>query len=1239
MPFYEQITSTFMVSVLNAPAVNAVWVNRFEIRRELGAGGLGTVYEAFDRQRQELVALKTLRNLAPETLYSFKQEFRFLAEIRHPNLVKLGELFHDGHRWFFSMELVDGEDFFQYVRRPRDGSGFDEPRLRSALTQLVRGLMALHQVGLIHRDIKPSNLMLTSSGHLSILDFGLVTRQEDFSKTGTGDDALVGTALYMAPEQAQSQRVGPASDWYSVGVLLYQALSGRHPFEGAAIHVLYRKVVDDPPPLDDIPSSASDLAELAMALIERDPCRRPDGPELAKRLGISPEEIAPEVGPDMAGESRPPSEEFVGRHQEIQSLSDSLAKTDHCPQGVLVVGEAGVGKSILARRFLFASDHQNLLVLAGRCYRRESVPYNGLDGVIDGLTRYLIGLPDEELDQLLPPAVGLVCRLFPVLAGVGAVARRIEVVDDNAPNLRERAFEALGQLLTRIAHRRRLCLFIDDLQWADDESLHFLRHLTSRQAPAGLMLLATVRRSDDGTYGLRGAQGLQVLRDHTGDPDILELSNLNDDDTRRLIQTLWPDQQLPRLRLIERLVTETRGHPMMLAELVRHLSAQEPQTPGEGIRLTEVILARVEGLPPLERQLLDVASLSGIPIAAPLLGHILPASPGELHHAIDRLHMARLIRLERRKDSELIATYHGRIREAVLSAMSDEDQRQLHSSLADAYLDPDGESYLDDPLVLVDHLEFGGRPHLASTYAESAAHRAARAFAFDRAARLYQRALELNEGDDSHHEELLVARADMVFNSGRSGAAAELYLQAAARYPSGPQRRRLRRQAAEAFLIKGEVERGLELLESVLSESGLAIATSKTSLIASTLWHHWRLKRRGLAFLPRHPDRLDQADLERLELLSAASRQISFIDPLLGFNFRIRGLRLALELGHRPAIVEGIALEAVAESARGGWAAREVFEELLETAEQVAVTDAERAIVAGCRGSLLVFAGRPGQALTVQREATSQIEAHVTGSQRVTGRNRLLTWRVKTLYDLGRFNELHELYGELTERAERHGDILQTMGLHRIAGMLFALRGDPDRVAALLDERPLYPPLTTESILHWYDLRSRCELALYRRSVLDEGEELLSQIKEFRRTPFARRFQLARMEVRWSQARLQLALCAADDNPGLHREVEEGIADLRDEEKSSLASLWSDALEAGLRTVQQRPEQARALLHKIVTDADAQGLICLAGCARLRLANLHDTAQSRPDLSYFEDQGLIEPRRVADVFLPGSSHL
>ncbi|HEY5947204.1 MAG TPA: serine/threonine-protein kinase, partial [Kofleriaceae bacterium] len=234
---------------------------RFVLERELGEGSMGVVYEATDRRTDARVALKTLKSLNAQTLARLKTEFRALQEVQHPNLVSFGELIEDAGHWFFTMELVEGVPLLEYVARPRD-----DRRLRHAFGQLAAALSALHASGLIHRDVKPSNALVTAEGRVVLLDFGLVSDVR--GRYESMHDNIVGTAAYMAPEQAAGQPITPAADWYAFGVNLYEALTGELPHSGSSLQVLLDKQQKAAlAPSQRVPGVPPDLDKLCIALL------------------------------------------------------------------------------------------------------------------------------------------------------------------------------------------------------------------------------------------------------------------------------------------------------------------------------------------------------------------------------------------------------------------------------------------------------------------------------------------------------------------------------------------------------------------------------------------------------------------------------------------------------------------------------------------------------------------------------------------------------------------------------------------------------------------------------------------------------------------------------------------------------------------------------------------------------------------------------------------------------------
>ena len=451
----------------------------YKLIRKLGSGGMGVVYEAETQKTGRRVALKTIPAFEPTALYLLKREFRSLADLDHPNLVHLHELVGTGEFWFYTMELLEGVDFFRYLRpdapesideaptlpdgtevidpgRTRVDPGrtkemapgtLDEERLRNVAGQLAAGVHALHEAGRMHRDLKPSNTLVDNSGLLKILDFGLVALMDD---DGQQTNRLMGTVPYMAPEQAGQRALTSATDWYAVGVMLFEVLTGKRPIPGKGLEVLWRKQAQAAPsPRSINPWIPKDLDALVSGLLQRDPAARPRGEEVLRVLG------GRASSPGALTWRAPPV--LIGRGAQLQALAALAQRAREGSTEIAVVhGTSGVGKSALVQRFIESQRRQKVQVLRGRCYAQEAVPYKGLDSLIDAISHYLSRLPKDRLRTFLPRTIGALSRLFPVLEGViGAVALEEEAPD--AALLLQRATGALKTLLQRLSTQHPCC--------------------------------------------------------------------------------------------------------------------------------------------------------------------------------------------------------------------------------------------------------------------------------------------------------------------------------------------------------------------------------------------------------------------------------------------------------------------------------------------------------------------------------------------------------------------------------------------------------------------------------------------------------------------------------------------------------------------------------------------------------------------------------------------------------------
>ncbi len=687
--------------------------DRFEVQGRLGEGGMGIVYQVLDRDTRVPMAAKTLRHLSPEHLYWLKNEFRRLADLQHPNLVQLGELYSNARHCFFTMEFVKGIDFRSHVRgkqsrldqepEPEDGATdtmsvagpesyftragdtmdtnalvastpthgegkCDEAKLRSSLIQLAEAIVALHRYGLVHRDLKPSNVMVEPSGRVVVLDFGLAGTLQQ-TKDGV-KEGLYGTAAYMPPEQVELGAVDGASDWYAFGVMIFNALTGRLPFEGPAHHVIKAKQQADAPRvsalLEDCPP---DLDELCARLLERDPKARPTGEEVLAILRRGD-------GSADERESKPRLERvFVGRDQELARLDNAMERVSSGGfASFLLEGEPGVGKTELVEHFVarLGSGPRPLVVLRGRCYEQEHVPFKGIDAVVDSLTRYLKSLRDEHVRRLLPARMNLVAALYPVLYRVSAVADSVPPIDvnENRPEQREEAIRQLGQVLFALARDVRLVVFIDDLQWAAQDSFDLLTALFDVEEPPPLLLLATRRTTDAWGADEQGAEpkterltsGLMSLFER------MRIAPLNEKESRELLEKLDPSEGCEAEQRRAQLLAEAGGHPLFLQELSRY-TARDVELPSE-LRLDKVLRERIRALDAGARRLLEVAAIAGIPLPARVLARVADITRAESVAALRLLRAEQLIRTDGGADSHSVAPYHDRIRETIVQGLA-----------------------------------------------------------------------------------------------------------------------------------------------------------------------------------------------------------------------------------------------------------------------------------------------------------------------------------------------------------------------------------------------------------------------------------------------------------------------------------------------------------------------------------------------------------------------------------------
>ena len=1037
----------------------------YTIVRQVGAGGMGAVYEALDGRSGARVAIKSLLRMGASELHRFKYEFRSMAGVGHPNLVTLYELVTHAETWCITMEFVEGVDLCTALRRRWRSA----VALRGLLRQLALAIEALHAHNLLHRDLKPSNVLVTANDRVVVLDFGLVAEisRSSFSQA----QVHAGTPLYMAPEQCASQLATPASDWYALGVMLFEAVTGKLPFVGTAAQIFLAKQTGAPP-VPALPNDPS-LAALITALLRRDPAERASGAHvLAWCDGVSapllgpvpsassppgsqpgggaggtvelggdvpmprarlPSQVAP-AAPSAPGVRRTP---LVAREAERAVLEQAYAEAaGGRPTSVYLRGVSGSGKTALGQCFLAdLAQAGEAMVLSGRCYEHESVPFKAFDAVLDALSEQLLAAPTEELGPLVGAYSAELVRVFPVFERIAAVreaaarqaARQAaragsrSVGEGGEHDSRRRAFAALKRMLYALAVRRPLVLAIDDLHWSDVDSLHLLRELLAPPEVPPMLILAAYRSDWPGSpaalHELEQIQ-MRVVADQSAVR--VELGPLAPADARALARALLASAGLASGRATEQwaatIAEESGGNAFLISAVVRHLS----HAPGElearrgagGIEglqalnsLNSLILARIARLDPGARALLELVAVAGQPVPADLLG-LVQGRPAGLHGWLGALHKERLIFLGQRGRERSVECAHDRLREVVVAGLAPEQRALLHRRLAATAV----ASGRDDPEFLARHLHAAGDHAAAAEQAERAARAAAEALAFDRAAELYLLALQSARAVDGGLADawrLMAACADAKVNAGRGSEAVALYFEASEAAPAD-QTFGLRQKACEQHFAVGETDRAVVVLRGLLVDLGLEYPDSSEDVHRSFVAIVGALARDEPG-----PTLATEASRAAVDTLWSASKGFLIHSPIRGAYFAAASAWMARLLGREADVVRGlIALQAVVSREQD----RALFDALDDRVQRYMAAQDDAYVV----GFAAIMGGVAASVAGQWGEAMQGIEF---GTQHLRSRCAGVSWECN--FGLLMLMSLLETRGELRSIAHRSAVMAQ----------------------------------------------------------------------------------------------------------------------------------------------------------------------------------------------------------------------
>ncbi|MFO0549376.1 MAG: protein kinase [Polyangiaceae bacterium] len=1214
-----------MTDAPESPESTADPAARFRRLRPLGQGGMGVVYEALDTETGARVALKTLHSADAEHFVRLKEEFRALAGIHHPALVQLYELVVSRDRCMLAMELVEGTSFIEWVRpgiqlssplasgsesetetdpdpssgsprQARDlGGVLDLSRLRSALPQLVEGLGALHEAGKIHRDLKPKNVMVTASGRVKIFDFGLTIRQ------GERAQELAGTPVYISPEQLTGGVITPAVDWYALGVMLYQCLTGRTPYAEQSSPLLAKTKRRAVAVRDLAPDAAADLADLADRLLAIDPGMRPTGREIAER-----------VGGHAYRDKRGDGGDLVGRATEVATLLATVDASRRSSEArlLLVSGPSGVGKTALVEEVSRRVEHGlGGVVLRGRCSEREVVAYPGLDGIVDGLRAVLAQGRFEHIRAESPDAIHDLAQLFPVVED--RVVALDEVVD--AMGARITAASGLRDLLSRLAASVPVVLVLDDMQWITDDAAGILAGALGETGGPSVpvAVLGTVRPT---TATERPGQPSQALaRSIALHADVLPLDELGEEASRAIVTRLAGHAMSDDS--VDRLLRAAGGHPLLLEILARSWSSTA--APGDGDRaLLDLPLA---GADALLRVVLDHVAIASEGITLQCLARVVQAELAHLVGVTNELARLRLVRVSGIGKRASVTVAHDRIRAAALATLSAAERRRMHQAigLATEALEPERVE------VLVHHFEAANDAPRVRRYARAAGDAAARVLAFDRAARWYELAIEHGEAPDA---ELRAARASVLALAGRAADAAREYERAATE-PGATAG--LLQRATDQHLRAGEADRGIALLGGVLRPFRIMVPSTPLGSLLALLMRRAQLWLRGVRYRARPAAELDGDRLERVDALSAAASGLALVDNILGSYFQTTSLLLALDAGEPGRVARALAVEASYSSADGP-RSRKRTARLLEETERAARavgTSEARAWSRAAVAFASTLEARWVVGLESARDATRVFRAECPGS----------IWEISTLRlfesfclaYLGRWGELRRLVEErhrdATVRGDVHARVIQSTSTPMIS---LAACDEPWLALTRATVAKVDGSSEAFRVEHWWRYYGTTQTLLYCGDV--EG----AVVETERTWPALERslllmVHLTRCEANYTRASVALAaLVAKFGDPAKHERTLARATKRLLKEKSLFGRALGLAVAAAHARLRGDAAASEASLMDALATFESAGMASHVAAVRWSLAKMHgDRASQLRAEQALVAFGVIRPRR------------
>jgi hypothetical protein len=800
--------------------VGQILAGRYRIIKALGSGGMGTVFLAEHVHLGRLTAVKLLRRdlgLDPDAEARFRREALLAARITHANVAQIYDFDRTAEGEFLiAMEYVEGETVGQRLHR---SGPFDLPHTVEVLKGVASGLDRAHSLGIVHRDLKPENAMLAKDGSVKLLDFGVARSLEPVAEI-TSSGVVVGTPAYMSPEQLTGEAVGPATDIYSLGAVVYEMLSGLQPHTGNTFaEFRAKRLMQLPTDVNRLRDDCSPaLAQVVAKALAVDPAARwgsaGEFAEAAHAALTDRRPVVP-VAADTRGtpgmdrwEAHFDQLRVAGRDREMRSVRDAWAAARAGRATLLwIEGEEGAGKSSffdLARREAAGDGRPDFV---GRGYEADVVrPYGSWIGILRSALERATGKGGPW----------------------SAIATLTDDIPDPAPPDRATLYDEVGLLFRTLGADGPFLIGLEDLDWCDPASISLLEFVANdvTRCPVLLVVSAHTEAPPSGT-----AQAARGVRERIRRRDGVVWVSLRPLSYEAVAQWLHralgheaPDE------LVRFVYGNTEGNAFFIEQVIRSMVERNEMDlmsddtsrvslayapPPEAV--ADVVERRLKGMSSAAREILQNAAVIGREFDVDLVVALSTRSEDAVLDALDEAKAAGVLTPMQRTDGDWYRFTHNKVAQVLAQGLNVRRRRKLHAKVADAL----AERGATASGQMAWHWFHAGEMTKASEAARAAARHALFVHDYDDAltfgAMAAESAQTSEEKTDAHE-----LRGDALRRLDRFGEAAAAYARARlAGATDGARALELRRKELRTSLVAGTIAAGAAASEArKLAEGG-----------------------------------------------------------------------------------------------------------------------------------------------------------------------------------------------------------------------------------------------------------------------------------------------------------------------------------------------------------------------------------------------------------------------------------